>query len=152
MALNSKREQIILADLAIVKAISSIKYTLRAVPAWQDLSTKFSSAQFPACAVVGRMPTPLNLHRATRCRIDNITDELKVDVYTYIFQNVEEQVDADISNYADDIYAALYTDQTRGGLVTKSEVSIYEENNYFNPYGAFKITVRHEYVHGTEGI
>jgi len=150
MALNSKREQIILSDIAIIEAVSSISHTERTLFKWAKLQ-ELSSKQFPACAIVGRMPVP-RVHRNTRCRIDQIVSTLKVDVYTFIEQNNEAQVDADISNIADDLFAALYSDQTRGGLVIKSEVDIKEGNDYWAPYGAFQITVTHEYVHGTEGI
>lgn len=151
MAENSLREQIIVADKTIVEAVDSIKTVERTVKAYAKLQ-EMSSAQFPVCSVVGKMPVPKNAHRASRCRIDQIVSELKVDVFCYLQQNNESQIDTDISNLADDLYAALYTDQLRGGLVTKSEVQIHEEHEYWPPFAAFKMTVTHEYVHGTEGI
>ena len=151
MAENSKREQIIVADLAIVKAVNSIKTTERTVPEFETIKNA-AVTQFPMCVVVGRMPVPKNAHRATRCRIDQITSELKVDVFCYLQQNVESKIDTDISNLADDLYAALYTDQLRGGLTTKTEVKPEEGTGYWPPLAVFKIIVTHEYVHGTEGI
>ncbi len=150
MAENSKRELIIVSDKTIVEAVDSITTVKRTVQQYSDLQD-MSSRQFPVCAVVGRMPVP-KVHRNSRCTIDQITSTLKVDIFTYIQQNVESKIDTDISNIADDLYAALYTDQHRGGLVTKSEVQVHEEPNYWAPFAAFKITVIHEYVHGTEGI
>lgn len=150
MAENSKREQIIVADKTIIEAVNSIKTVKRTVQNYDDLKL-ISSKQFPLCAVVGRMPVP-KVHRNSRCTIDQIISTLKVDIFTYLQQNVESEIDTDISNIADDLYAALYTDQHRGGLVTKSEVQIHEDHEYWPPYAAFKITVKHEYVHGTEGI
>ena len=150
MAENSKRERIIVADQTIVESVASITTVGRTVLQYAKLQ-EYSSKQFPVCAVVGRMPVP-TVHRSTRCSVDQIVSELKVDVFTYLQQNVESKIDTDISNISDDLFAALYTDQQRGGLVVKSEVQIHEEHEYWTPFAAFKITIVHQYVHGTEGI
>lgn len=149
MATNSKREQIIVANKTLVESISSISTVTRTLQDYSDLQ-EYASTQFPVCAVVGRLPKfDEKLSRRT-CVVDKVKAELKIDFYVYIHANVNP--DTQVSTIADDLFAKLYTDQTRGNLVTKTLVKLEENLNYWSPFVAFKGTVIHEYYHDTTGI
>jgi len=151
MAENSKREQIIMADYALVSAVSSIKAVQRVMPAFAELEN-FAQTQFPVCAIVGRLPVPLEKRSTREINVDQIISEIKVDVFTYLQERAGQNVDTEISNIADDLWAALYNDQARGGLVIDTIIQINEKVNVWNPFAAFQITAIHKYVHYTGGI
>lgn len=151
MATNSKREQIIELTYNMVKTVSSIKSPLRTMPNYAELQ-EFAQTQFPVCAVVGRMPIPLEKRSTRKINVDQIISELKVDVFTYLQVRSGNQVDTEISNLADDLWAALYNNQNRGGLVIDTTIKINEKINVWNPFAAFQITAIHKYVHDTGGI
>jgi hypothetical protein len=57
-----------------------------------------------------------------------------------------------VSNLADDLWALLYQDQKMGGLVVETRLILDEENEFWHPYVAFKLTVQVKYKHDTGGI
>ncbi|MDA3788078.1 MAG: hypothetical protein PF503_06250 [Desulfobacula sp.] len=149
MAANSKREQIILADLALVRSVSGIKTPIRKQPQHSVLM-EFAQTQFPVCAVVGRLPIPDEKHSGRQPAVDQLRSTLKVDVFTYL--QVNEDIDSQISDLADSLFAILYTDQTRGKLCYETTIKIVENTNIWDPFAAFQLTAIHKYVHSIGGI
>lgn len=149
MATDSKREQIILADLELVRSVTTLKSTLRVQPQKSELDN-FAQTQFPVAAVVGRLPKPLEKRPGRSMDQDQFISELKVDIFTYL--QVNQDVDAQISDLADDLWNALYQDQSRGNLCIELTIDIDENTNVWAPFAAFKITAIHKYVHGVGGI
>ena len=149
MSTNSKREQIISANEVLVKSLDVITTVQRVMPEYSELQN-FAQPQFPVCAIVGKMPVPTEKHSTRGIGVDQIISELKVDIFTYL--QVNKNVDTEISNLADDIFAKLYTDQSRNGLVIETIIEIHEKVNVWKPFAAFQITVVHKYVHDIGGL
>lgn len=149
MAANSKREQIILTDKALVETVGPLKSILRVMPQKSELDS-FAQTQFPVAAVVGRLPIPLEKRSGRTPDMDQIISELKVDIFVYL--QVNDNVDSEISDLADSLFGALYKDQQRGNLCIETLVKINEKTNVWAPFAAFQITAIHKYVHGIGGI
>lgn len=149
MAANSKREQIIVADKALVETVPGLKSVLRVQQSKSDLDC-FAQTQFPVAAVVGRLPVPQEKRQGRTPDTDQIISELKVDVFVYLQVNAD--VDTEISDLADGLFGALYLDQQRGKLCIETAVKINEKTNVWAPFAAFQITAVHKYVHGIGGI
>lgn len=149
MAENSKREQIILANKALIESVSTIKTINRVLPEYKELQN-FAQTQFPVCAVVGRMPVPEEKISSRGIQVDQIKSEIKVDIFTYL--QINTNIDTLISDVADDLWKQLYTDQSRNGLVIKTTLEVNEKISVWNPFAAFQITAVHKYIHDSGGI
>lgn len=150
MSVNSLREQIIEADKALVEGVAGIKTVERRMQSTSDLKN-FAITQFTVAAVVGRLPVPEEYKSGrTAGEILQVKSELSVDIYVYLNDNGD--LDTEISNLADSLWVALLSDPTRGRLCLETVVRIEEETAYIKPYGAFKMTCIHKYIHSTGGI
>jgi len=149
MAQNSKRERLILSTKAILDALPEIKSVKRTLQAHSDLSN-FALTQLPICAVVGRLPVPVEKSNTRNGEVDQIISLLKIDVVTY-FQSYDNE-DIQISNLGDTIFAALYTNQNRDGLALTTHIKPHEQTNIWTPFVAFKMVVEHTYLHNTGGF
>lgn len=149
MGENSLREQIILADVAILEAMSQIKTVKRTVQSYADLQ-EFATPQFPAVAVVGGLPVPTNHVQTRTGQVDQIVSLLKVNVYTYLMANKDH--DSVISSMLDDMWPALYADPTRNGLCMFTELTATGDKEQWDPYVAFLVTINHQYKHNTQGV
>jgi len=148
-----KREQIILADYALVESVSFIKSVKRVMMLYEDLQ-KFAVTQLPVAAVVGRLPVAQKYHKSGRQRevIGQIQSELVVDIFVYFQNTVVNEMDSEISTYADALFAALFTNPSRDELCLETLVEIEPEYSYWDPFVAFKVKVTHIYLHDTGGI
>jgi hypothetical protein len=150
MAANSKREQIIEADLVLIDAVSAINHAVRTIPQYSDLQD-FAVTQFPVAAVVGGLPKPvLKKSGRTTHSVDQIQSRLTVGVYVYLMSN--ENADTEISSLLDDLWVALFSDPSRGGLVLDTDLDVQEDTQRWAPFVAFKINIIHHYIHDTGGI
>lgn len=149
MSVNSLREQIIVANKTIVEALFGITTVTRTVQEYSELQN-FAVTQFPVVAIVGRVPVPKSKRTGRNGQVDLILSELNVDFYCYLMNN--EEIDTAISSLLDDLWVALYSDQTRGGLVMTTEVTADNRIEYLAPFAAFRLTVLHTYKHGPGGI
>lgn len=149
MAANSLRERIILADKALVESITAVKATKRLLPERAELK-KLPNTNFPLAAVVGRIPMPTDHKEDREGDRDQFISKLKVDVLVYFVQRLDS--DTQISNFLDDFWKVLYTDQRRGGLVLDTKLIPTEKTNTWKPYVAFRVTIEHNYLHTTGGI
>lgn len=146
---SSKRERIILADLAIVQSIQEIKTVQRTMPSYKDLSS-FATTQLPVVAVVGRFPVPENKFSTRTGQVDQCISKLKVDIYCYLIANTDS--DSELSNIMDEFWRILYLNPTRDNLVINTVLEPKENNEYWAPYIAFQITCIHKYQHDPGGI
>lgn len=151
MAANSKREQLIVADVAMLEQITSIKTVVRSRQNYSQIED-FATQQLPVAAVVGRIPVPDDHVIRQTGHVDYCISDLKVDIYVYFIQANIEQMDTDISSLLDDIWSKLYTDPTRGGLCITTRVSMDENVGVLRPYAAFNLIVLHQYQHTIGGI
>lgn len=149
MAANSKREQIIVYNKTMLESVNSIKTIKRVKQEYQELSN-FAQTQFPVIALVGHLPVPEDHRENREGDRDQFDSELKIDLYVYIQQQVDQ--DEQISNLLDDIWAKLYTDQTRNGLVISTKLIPDDKIGNWKPFTAFKLTIVHRYIHNTGGI
>lgn len=149
MAANSKREQIIVATQNILNAVPEIATVNRTLLTYSELQ-EFAGPQFPLCAIVGHLPVPVEKSDTRNGFVDQIKSSLKIDVVTY-FQDYADE-DTQISDLGDTIFAALYQDQDRGGLVLNTAIVPKENTNIWRPFVAFQMTVNHHYIHGIGGF
>jgi len=150
MATDSVREQILVWDEALLNSMGVIQSVARKMP---DMATlkNFAITQFPIVAIVGRLPVPVEHVKGRKPGgVDLIKFRMKVDLFVYI-QDAKTP-DTTISNLADDIWAKLYSDQTKGGLVTEVKVGLVEGTEYWDPFAAFQITDNSIYYRNTGGI
>jgi hypothetical protein len=149
-AIDTIRERIILFLVAQINEITAIEKVVRRMPSYSDL-TSFSSRQFPAVAVIGRLPVPVEKHRSRDGDVDRVKSSLRTDIYVY-FQDKEDP-DSTISNLMNELWKKLYTDQTKGGLCLSTELKPNPNpTEYMDPYGAFALGVDNVYIHTPGGI
>jgi hypothetical protein len=150
MGTNSIREKIINFIQDEVETVSSIKYVVRKQPSYNDLKN-FSNVQLPAVAVIGGLPTPTEKPVGRRVAgIDMIVSDLTVRLFTYFQARVDP--DVMVSILLDDLWAKLYQDTTKGGLVISTVLKPQQDYEYWEPYGAFRINVQTQYAHSIGGI
>jgi len=151
--MTSIREQLIVADKAIVDSVSFIKTVKRSMMKYEDLK-KFASTQIPVGAVVGRLPKAEEYHRSGRHReiIGQISSSLIVDVFVYFQNTTVEMMDTEVSEKANELFAALFADSSRNGLCLETTVDIKPDYLYWDPFVAFTVQISHLYIHTTGGI
>lgn len=150
MAANSIRERIILANIEILKNVESVKTVKRTLMEYSELQG-FATTQFPVVAVVGKIPIPKEKHSNRRTGyVDSIISSLTVEYFVYIQAN--NDMDSKISSLMDDLWKALYEDQTRGDLVLDTVIKTEMDQEVWPPFAAFKLTSIHHYKHDTGGI
>lgn len=149
MSQNSKREQLIQCTIGILENLEDIKTVKRTLQSHSELSN-FALTQLPVCAVIGRLPVPVEKKCTRDGKVDLIKSLLKIEVITY-FQSYDGE-DLQISNLGDTVFAALYSDQLRGGLALSTEIKPQEKTNTWNPFVAFKMIIEHTYLHNTGGF
>ena len=151
--MTSIREQLIVADLAIVNSVSFIKTVKRSMMKYEDLK-KFASTQIPVGAVVGRLPMVQKYHRSGRQRevIGQIESSLVVDVFVYFQNTTVDTMDTEVSEKANAMFNALFADSSRNGLCLETTVDIKPDYLYWDPFVAFTVKISHLYIHTTKGI
>lgn len=151
--MSTIREQLIEADKAILETATVLKKVKRTVPSYEDLK-RYSSIQLPIAAVTAGLPKPKLYHESKRAAgmIDHVTSELVVEANVYFQQANDELIDSDISSLSNTLFVLLFEDQTRGNLCQRTEVGLHPKAGYWRPYGAFKILIKHYYIHTTGGI
>lgn len=152
MADNSRREQILVQVVSDLGSIPAIEQVKRVQPNTLDDIRRYSTGQMPLAVVIGGMPKPTE-HISGRGPggVDIIVSVLKVELYCYFMDN--ENPDSTLSSLLDDIWAALYADQTLGfkfvqGVTIDPKVEVAA----WPPYVAFSLTFNVTYNHTTGGI
>lgn len=152
MALNSKRERILVAVVTELEAIDAISTVNRIQPAGLKSLTGYAETQLPLVAVCGQLPMPTQKRSArTGHTVDQVISVLGVNLFVYALDNVTP--DSTISSLADDIWTKLLTDETHGFkwvLGTGIEPNI--NTAVWDPYCAVNLKVNIEYLHDKGGI
>lgn len=161
MGTNSKRESIILAVVSAVDALERIVTVQRRRPTLENLQG-VSSTQVPIAAITAGLPVPsrhfnesggtgkpgVKPHRRADVFISTLSIELVI--YDLLYDN--DQYDTRLSDLADDLWTALYADQSWGGLAIGTDIEPEANVAIYDPYLAFKMTCRVTYKHSTGGI
>ena len=153
MALNSKREQIMLAVVAKLNTLTGILKVSRRRPTLEQL-TSIANTELPQIAVTAGLPVP-NPHFDEQGRLkrrDLFISELGVEVVFYDMLYDDDSYDATISSFADDLWVALNSDQTWGGLAVETEIEPDSDITVYDPYLAFRMKLTIKYIHGIGGI
>ena len=92
--------------------------------------------------------------RAARSSLekDTFISNLNIGLFCYFLDN--ENPDEKISNYMDDLWALILSDQSNSGNCFETTIIPTDEANilHLKPYAAFKININLKYQHTSEGI
>lgn len=149
MAANSKREQIIVKVEAELNAVASISHVVRKRPTYESLQS-FPITQLPVVAIVSGIPKPVPHNVGRRPPKDVFQSELRLSLYCYFQANANP--DTTLSTLLDDLWAALYADTTKGGLVIDTTLDPEPTHDFWDPFYAFKLDVITQYYHNKGGI
>lgn len=150
MASNSKREQIILAVKSEVEEISAINTVVRKLPTYEDLKN-FALPQLPVTVIVAGLPDPVPHERTRGGDLKDVfLSNLTISLFTYFQDHVNP--DTTLSSLLDDLWAKLYADQQKGGLVLNTTIVPKVSQDYWDPFYAFKLDLVLQYSHSKGGI
>jgi hypothetical protein len=151
MAVNSRREQLLVKVVAELNALASIGTVERIQPTGPSELENYAAPQLPLAVVLGALPTP-NIKFSQRERnVDIVVSDLGVDIFAYALDNVTP--DTTISTLADDIWAALLADITHGfKWVISTKVLPEPGAGIWHPYCGFNMRAIITYKHGKGGI
>lgn len=149
MSYESKRERIILSDIELLENIPEITTVKRTIQTFEELKN-FAITQFPVVAVVGGLPKPINKTNKRNGEVDQIISVLEVNLFVYFQEN--DDMDSEISNLLEEIWVKLYENQSRNGLCLSTTLEPEPNQQFWSPFVAFNISIKHEYCHDTEGI
>jgi len=152
VALNSKRERILVALVAELVDLPSIKTVDRMQPAGLSSLKGYAETQLPLVCVCGQLPRPTQKRSThTGHTIDKVTSVLGINLFVYALDNVNP--DSTISNLTDDIWAKLLADETHGfKWVLGTDIAPNINTAVWNPYCAVNMQVNVEYLHDKGGI
>ena len=150
MAVNSKREQIILQIKEELEGISSIETVQRVRPSLSGLAA-FSSAQLPLIALESGLPIPVQkVSSRVPGGVDLFISKLEIKLFCYALENTEP--DSLISNLADDVWAKVYSDPEHNKLCLETDIEPKVQVAIWHPFIAFNFKVTVTYKHTTGGI
>jgi hypothetical protein len=151
MAANSKREQLLVAMVALGNGLTAINTVKRIQPTGLTELKAYTGPQLPLAVILGGMPIPNpKLSQQTR-RMDKAISDLAVDFFIYALDNTTP--DSTISTLADDLWVALWADVTQGfKWVIGTKVEPEPGTGIWPPYCGFNMRATITYKHGTGGI
>jgi len=155
MAADSEREKNILALIARLESLSWIggaNHIKRTRPTLSELKN-YPDTLLPMIVVEAKLPV-IDEHRPARAttKKDLFLSSLTVDIFTYFIEN--ENQDSLISNYLDDLWNLIYTDQSNNGNCFETQLTPNKDDSILlmQPYTAFRISIILKYKHTIEGI
>jgi hypothetical protein len=150
MADGSKRELILENIATVLSAVSGMGKVERRHPEFRELQ-QFANTQLPYCGILGSLPDPKDeIYRGGQAKIIQFDSVLYADILFFAME--PENPDKKISYWADEIWAALYADITRGGNATYTKIKPQIETGYQHPYIVFWMTAECRYLHDSTGI
>jgi len=148
MATGSQREQILEYVVGQIEEIDRFKLIARDLP---DDIASIPSTQFPACYVVGGLPVAAEHDDSMRPGgADVFLSQL--DVVVFVWDRASQSWDTRISDLADDLWAKLWENPTKGIGAVKTSVFFGEIPTWNPPTVSFNLTVRVRYKHTIGGI
>lgn len=146
MALNSTRELIVTDIVDTLTNVTSIAEVKRRRMADIDELKAIPTTQLPYISVTGGLPEPIQKKSGRKPGgIETVVSTLAVEILCYNL--AYDNPDVALSDLLDDIWAALYADQTRGGIALSTDVIPQVEPAYINPYILFRVVCNVVYVH-----
>jgi len=149
MAEQSLRERIIEYVIGEIEELDCFNTVQRTLPAYTELGN-FPQDSFPVAAVVAGLPQQVDTHVSRRACVDVFRSALGITVF--VWDHLNEECDTRISFLADELWAKLYSDQTKGGLAIGTALTFGEIPTYLKPYINFSLTATVTYTHTTGGI
>jgi len=151
MALNSVREQIINHVVSTLTGVESLSYVNRRRMTDLDELKSVPTTQLPYISVTGGLPEPQQKQSGRRYgNVEVVRSMLAVEIVCYQLAPVDP--DTVLSNLLDDIWSALYADQTRGGIALGTELIPQVEPVFIQPYILFRVVCNVSYMHDTTHI
>lgn len=150
MAIDSKREKIILRIVEELQTVSWVEQVKRVRPTMVELES-YPGTMLPLLTVEAGLPVPIEKKSSRKPgEIQAVISNLTVKVFCYILEN--ENPDSIISNYLDDLWSKMYEDVLKGGLCIETIVKPQMDVLIMFPYTAFSINVTLTYLHTTNNI
>jgi hypothetical protein len=151
MALNSIREQVINNVVTTLEGVESIAHVSRKRMTDLDELQSVPTTQLPYMSVTGGLPEPIQKQSGRRTgNVEVVKSILTVEIVCYHLAPVDP--DTVLSNLLDDIWAALYAEQTRGGIALGTELIPQVEPVFIQPYILFRVVCNVTYLHDTTHI
>lgn len=151
MALNSVREQIINHVVTTLESVESLSKVNRRRMTDLDELQSVPTTQLPYISVTGGLPEPIQKQSGRRYgNVEVVKSILTVEIVCYHLAPVDP--DTVLSNLLDDVWAALYVDQTRGGIALGTELIPQVEPVFIQPYILFRVVCNVTYLHDTTHI
>jgi len=151
MALNSVREQIINNVVSTLAGVESLSYVNRRRMTDLNELKSVPTTQLPYISVTGGLPEPQQKQSGRRHgNVEIVRSMLAVEIVCYQLAPVDP--DTVLSDLLDDIWAALYVDQTRGGIALGTELIPQVEPVFIQPYILFRVVCNVTYMHDTTHI
>ena len=151
MAGNSIREQILDNIVDTLDGVSALAVTKRRRMTDIDELKSVPTTQLPYVSVTGGLPEPIQKQSGRRYgNVQIVKSVLAVEIVCYQLAPVNP--DVVLSDLLDDIWAALYVDQTRGGVALDTELIPQVEPVYIQPYILFRVVCNVTYLHDTTHI
>lgn len=151
MALNSVREQIINNVVSTLEGVESLKSVKRRRMTDLDELQSVPTTLLPYISVTGGLPEPIQKKSGRRTgNVEVVTSVLAVEIVCYHLAPVDP--DVVLSNLLDDVWSALYEDQTRGGIALETELIPQVEPVFIQPYILFRVVCNVTYLHDTTHI
>jgi hypothetical protein len=151
MALNSTREQVINNVVTTLEGVESLSCVSRKRMTDLDELQSVPTTQLPYISVTGGLPEPIQKQSGRRFgNVEAVKSVLAVEIVCYALAPVDS--DTVLSDLLDDVWAALYTDQTRGGIALGTELTPQVEPVFIQPYILFRVVCNVTYLHDTTHI
>ena len=151
MALNSTREKIINNVVDTLSSVESLAFINRRRMTDLDELKSVPTTQLPYISITGGLPEPIQKQSGRRPgNVEIIKSTLAIEIVCYQLAPVDP--DVVLSDLLDDIWASLYTDQTRGGIALGTELIPQVEPVFIQPYILFRVVCNVTYLHDTTHI
>lgn len=148
MASDSIAEQIVTTILDALEGVSSISTVERNFPTLEEIE-RAAVTQLPKVCVVPDLPQTVNWGSSVNHYNDRVQSEIPISLFLYFQARVEPSETA--FSLVDDLWAALLSDATWGGLAMQTE--IYPEAlGYFGAIVACRLDLRVRYLHNGSSI
>lgn len=150
MAHDSKREQIIQNIIDTIQNIESIKTVKRSHPSSPTQLKSIPAAQIPWVGITAGLPKIGKYFSNMENNYSKINSNLQIILACVALH--KDDPDKWISFYTDEIWDALYTDQSRGGFAISTRLEPNIADGMDTPYIGFYVVITINYNHDTKGI
>jgi len=148
----TQREQIIKYIETQLNKSLILKFVTRRLASYDDLKS-FAGTQFPLACMVSGLPVAQDkLSSRIQGTIEKTISALSIDCYVYLMDSSDSKADSLISDTADELKKLILSDPRQGKLVLSTSIEFEPHVGRWDPFVAFKITIKMNYLHTTGGI